>query len=235
MSTALRRALGMFARTPLHPQWLIGRRIFPSTLRKTAGVLLDIGAGDRWIEHRLPASVRYIALDYPATGRDLYGARPDVFADAVRLPFKDSSLDMVVSLEVIEHVRYPDAMLAEVARTLKAGGRAFLSMPFLYPVHDAPHDYQRWTSYGWSRSAKTVGLETTVIEPTGSAIEAAALLGCLAISGPLQRKASWQVVLAIPFVIPMVLMINLGGWALSRIWPAWSAMSTGLYVELRKP
>lgn len=235
MSAALRRALGIFVRTPLHPQWLIGRRVFPAALRRSAGVLLDIGAGDRWIEPCLPEGVRYSALDYPATGRDLYGGRPDALADAIRLPFRDASLDMVVSLEVIEHVWYLDAMLAEVARTLKSGGRAFLSMPFLYSVHDAPYDYQRWPPHGWSRSAEAVGLEVTTIEPTGNAIEAAALLGCLAITGPLQGKASWQVLLAIPVVIPVMLTVNLAGWALSCIWPAWNAMSFGLYVELRKP
>lgn len=233
--SALRSALGLLSRTPLHPQWLIGRRILPLAVRSATGVVLDVGAGDRWIERWLTDGSCYIALDYPATGQDLYSARPDVFADAARLPFGDASIDMVVSFEVIEHVRYPEAALAEIARTLKPGGRACLSMPFLYPVHDAPHDFQRWTSHGWSRSAGEAGLEVVCVQPAGSAIETAALLGCLAISGPLQGRPSWQVLIAVPIVIPMVVLINLMGWTLSRVWPAWSAMSIGLHVELRKP
>lgn len=233
--SALRRVFGLLSRTPLHPQWLIGRRIPPQALRYATGVVLDIGAGDRWIERWLPEGAHYVALDYPATGQALYGARPDVFADAVCLPFDADTIDMVVALEVIEHVRSPDAMMAEVARVLKPGGRACLSMPFLYPVHDAPHDYQRWTRHGWSRSAGETGLEVVCIQPTGSAIEAAAVLCSLAIAGPLQGRPAWLVLIATPIVIPMVVMVNLAAWVLSRLWPAWDAMSTGIQVELRKP
>lgn len=232
--SALRRAFGIFAGTPLHPQWLVGRRALPDALRSVTGIVLDIGAGDRWVERRLLDNVRYIALDYPETGRDLYDARPDVFADATRLPFSDASVDAVVSFEVIEHVRDPDVMLAEVARTLKPGGRAYLSMPFLYPVHDAPHDYQRWTRHGWSRSVDRVGLEVVRIKPSGRAIETAAILGCLAIAGPLQGRPAWQVLAASALAIPMITLINLAGWTLARVWPEWNAMSVGLNIELRK-
>lgn len=232
--SALRRALGHFARTPFHPQWLVTRRVLPDALCSATGIVLDIGAGDRWIAQHLPDSARYIALDYPKTGRDLYGARPDVFADATCLPFADASVDTVVSFEVIEHVRYPDAMLAEIARTLKPGGRAYLSMPFLYPVHDAPHDYQRWTRHGWARSAAGVGLEALRIEASSRAIEAAAILGCLAIAGPLQGRPAWRALVAATFAIPMITLINLTGWTLARVWPDWSAMSAGLHIELLK-
>jgi SAM-dependent methyltransferase len=142
---------------------------------------------------------------------------------------------MVVCLEVIEHVRDPEGTLAEVARVLRPGGYACLSMPFLYPVHDAPHDYQRWTRHGWIRSAARAGLRVETLRASGSAIEAAGLLACLALVGPLQGAPAWRVALVAPFALLLVPSINLAAWFLARLWPGWTAMSTGLEVELRKP
>lgn len=231
----LRRALGAFAGTPLHPQWLLGRRKCPPTISAASGVVLDIGAGDRWIQRELPAEATYIALDYPVTGLGLYKARPDILADATCLPLQDACVDMVVCLEVIEHVRAPDALLAEVARVLRSGGNACVSMPFLYPVHDAPHDYQRWTKYGWLRSVENSGLEVVQVRQSGRALECAGLLVCLALAAPLQNLATWKAALLAPFLAILLPTINLGAWALGRIWPQWQGMSTGFYLELRKP
>jgi SAM-dependent methyltransferase len=200
-----------------------------------SGRLLDVGAGDRWIEAKLPSSAAYVALDFPATGRDLYAATPHVFADAAALPFTTASFDGVVCLEVLEHVKDPAAVMLEIARVLKPGGTGWLSMPFLYPVHDSPFDFQRWTGHGWIRSASGAGLEVADLRPSGSAIESAGVLACLALAGPLQGRPAWQVMLAAPVVLASVPAINLAAWAMARIWPRWGAMSTGLQVELRKP
>src|SRR5690606_22246129 len=117
----IRRMLGLLRRTPLHPQWLLGPRRAPGFMKAFRGRILDIGSGDRWIESELPGDARYVALDYPATGVDMYGGRPDVLADARKLPFVDGSFDAVLCLEVLEHVPHPGEVLAEIARVLKPG------------------------------------------------------------------------------------------------------------------
>lgn len=226
----LRSLLAWLAHTPLHPQWLMRRRVVPERLQ---GLVLDIGAGDRWLESRLSPDADYVAVDYPPTGRDLYGARPDVFADAARLPFADDVIDVVVCLEVIEHVRHPQRMLTEIARVLKPGGRLCLSMPFLYPIHDAPFDFQRFTRYGLAREIERAGLRLELIRKDGHAVRTAGLLLCLAISGAVYGARWWQLLL-LPFGALLVLLVNVFVFLLGLAWPDWDGMAMGYEVEATK-
>jgi len=221
-------------RTPLHPQWLLGTRRAPTGLSKQAGRILDIGSADGWLRKHLAEGCEYIAFDYPATATHLYKTKPHVFGDACRLPFADGAFDHVACLEVLEHVRDPDAVLGEVARVLKAGGRAHFSMPFLYPVHDAPHDYQRWTEFGWVRSARNAGFEVHDLMASSHPVVAAAVLGCLALAAPLQSaKPHVQALLLVPTSV-MVCSINVAAWLLSRCWPTWGGMTLAYHLELRR-
>lgn len=223
--------------TPFHPQWLMTLVDggVPSHLSSTGGFVLDVGSGRRWLQRRVAGDAHYIALDYPPTAMNLYGSVPDVFGDACSLPFKDASFDAVACLEVIEHVANPADAMREIARVLKSGGRAFLTMPFLYPIHDAPHDYQRWTYHGWVRSAAAAGLSVEDLRPTGRALHAAGLLTCLALAGPLisaRPGARWAL---LPLLLVMVPVINITAAAAAWLWPSWDAMPIGYRVELRKP
>lgn len=74
-------------------------------------------------------------------------ANPDVVADAHQLPFENESFDCVVCKEVLEHVQKPDVVISEMKRVLKPGGKLVLSTRFLFPIHEAPHDYWRFTRF----------------------------------------------------------------------------------------
>lgn len=88
----------------------------------TPGRILEIGAGEgvvtaRVVE-RFPSST-VLGADLPDgqladewRQRDLSG----VFADATALPFTDASFDLVLAIEVLEHVPRPAAALDELAR-----------------------------------------------------------------------------------------------------------------------
>ena len=231
----LRAFAALVKRTPLHPQWLLGRRRPPAGLAEFSGRVLDIGASDGWIQPHLPLAVEYFALDFPPTGRDLYAARPDVFADAAALPFSDASFDGVICLEVLEHVVAPTKGAAEIARVLKPGGSAWISMPFLYPLHDAPFDFQRYTEYGLRRALQESGLEVTSLCKSLHAVRNVGLLACLAITGAIHARGGIGMMFLILPAIVLVVAINLAAWSLSLVWPDWSHFALGHDVQVRKP
>lgn len=232
---SIRQWAKVLAHTPLHPQWLLGRRGLPKGVARAAGALLDIGAADRWIEPLLSDSLKYVALDYPPTGQNLYGARPHVFGNAAQLPFCDGCFDSVVCLEVLEHVVDPGRVVMEIARVLRSGGRAWISMPFLYPLHDAPFDFQRFTEYGLRREAERAGLNVASLRKSGHAIRAAGLLMCLAIAGGIYTRQGWSRWMLMPLASGGVLVINVVAWLASLLWPDWSHMGSGYELEVRKP
>lgn len=49
--------------------------------------------------------------------------------ETCRLPFPDGHFDLLVSIDVHEHLRHPERLAAEFFRVLKAGGRAVVSTP----------------------------------------------------------------------------------------------------------
>lgn len=67
--------------------------------------------------------------------------------DAQFLPFRSGQFDVVLCTEMLEHVREPAEVISEIGRVLRPGGTCILTTRFCYPIHDAPHDYYRFTQY----------------------------------------------------------------------------------------
>ncbi len=87
-----------------------------------------------------------------------------VIADAHFLPFALGSFEQIVSSEVLEHLADPARAAHEMVRVLSARGTLVLTTPFVYPVHEAPHDYQRFTVYGLRRLFALAGFEITELK-----------------------------------------------------------------------
>jgi len=226
---SIRKAARYLRSTALHPQRLLEKR--PGTASWVASLVsgrsLDVGCAGRRIQKHLPAEAHRIGLDCSVTGKQIFGARPDVFADANLLPFADASIDSAVMLEVIEQLRAPQVGQREIHRVPAPGGCAPASMPFPYPVHDAPLDYQRMTEHGLVRDMQAAGLRADALAPTLGSAETAGLIACLATAGMALRAWQQRTPAMLPLLVCAIAVANLLAWLAGRVGPSWNAITNG--------
>jgi len=235
----IRRLLAALGATPLHPQWFALRNQKPDRdfIRLHAGgVVLDIGCANRMISGFLPEGCHYIGLDYFETAHNWYGSRPDVYGDAQNLPVASSKVDTVLLLDVLEHLPRPERCISEIARVLKPQGKLIMQVPFIYPIHDAPLDFQRWTRYGFEEMAKKQGFKFAQITSVGEPLEAAALLTNIAMSKTVVNwiKQKNPAAVLVIFLPPLVLLFNVLAWAFCRMALAEEMMPIGYRLLLLK-
>lgn len=105
----------------------------------STGRTLDIGAQNgpyaAWFPNRLAVDIKR-------------GTGVQLLSDVQALALADNTFDVVVCTEVLEHLPEPQTAIHEMYRVLKPGGTLVLTTRFLFPIHDAPHDYFRFTRYG---------------------------------------------------------------------------------------
>jgi SAM-dependent methyltransferase len=112
-----------------------------------SGRLIDLGCGKAPLYGIYRSRVdSVVCVDWP------YGDHGSDFVDHQmdlngRLAFSDSSFDTVLATDVLEHVRNADMLWSEMTRICSPGGRLIIGTPFLYWIHEDPHDYWRYTHY----------------------------------------------------------------------------------------
>lgn len=105
--------------------------------RHLRGLVVEIGAEAQYGHERLfPGADRYVATNI--------SGRADVLLDATAAPLGTGTVDVVVCVSVVEHIRQIELAFAEMARVLRPGGTLILTVPFCFPVHDR-QDYWRVT------------------------------------------------------------------------------------------
>jgi SAM-dependent methyltransferase len=237
--TLLQSLIALAKKTPLHPQWLLHatQQADIDDLKKVDGLVLDIGSADQWVKRHLASDCHYIALDYPQTGLNLYKQTPNILANASTLPVQANTVDAVLMMDVIEHLREPYQALQESFRVLKPKGKLLVTIPFLYPIHDAPHDYQRYTLHGIKRDFENCGYLLEPICENMGCLESGGLLLCLALGGSLyqawRKRSAW--ILAAPIYLISIGCINMTCWLAGKILPSWPALTAGYRFIAIKP
>jgi SAM-dependent methyltransferase len=139
-------------------------------LSQCNGVLLDVGCGKmpyKSLIMGLDTKVsKYIGLDIE---NPLYQkeTKPDLFWDGTIIPLDDCSIDCALATEVFEHLPDPEKVMREIGRVLKPNGILFFTVPFLWPLHNVPHDEYRYTPFSLERHLKNSGLDRINIRALG--------------------------------------------------------------------
>ncbi|MEA2420968.1 MAG: hypothetical protein QOF55_67 [Thermoleophilaceae bacterium] len=133
------------------------------------GSVMDLGcgAGDSVDQFRsVNPDVRWVGVDIERSPEVARRVRADaefrVF-DGIRIPAEDDSFDAVYCKQVLEHVRSPEPLVAEVARVLRPGGLFGGSTSQLEPFHSL--STWNYTPYGLMLLCQRAGLELLEVRP----------------------------------------------------------------------
>jgi SAM-dependent methyltransferase len=128
--------------------------------------VLDAGAGEGRHKHHF-ARQRYAGVDLAVGDGAWDYSRLDAQADLAALPFAAGAFDAAIHIVTLEHLPEPGCALLELGRALKPGGLLLLAAPHEWEVHQAPHDYFRYTRYGLEYLLGKAGFEVVRMRAAG--------------------------------------------------------------------
>lgn len=146
--------------------WLlynIGDKFLEKYSKHFRGHLVDLGCGEApFKDYFLQFADKYTGVDWSNT---FHNSGADVVSDLnVGITLEDEVADSIISLSVMEHLCEPQVFLNESYRILKRGGEMILQVPWQWWIHEAPHDYFRYTPYGLKYMFEKAGFEDIQVE-----------------------------------------------------------------------
>lgn len=219
----------------LHPRitdsdWLVLRELRPAIERLVSKIVLkgklavDVGCGSQ------PYRGIFEARGASYRGADFGGGDLQIAKDG-RVPLADSSVDLVLSFQVLEHVADVTTYLTEARRLLRADGRLVLSTHGTWLFHPHPEDHRRWTREGLLAELARHGFETTECVP---------ILGPLAWTTVLRLTCGYQALRRVSFAGRMLanalaVLMNVRGYLEDLITPEWVRRDNAcVYVTLSR-
>ncbi|WP_366184809.1 class I SAM-dependent methyltransferase [Flavobacterium ovatum] len=162
------------------------------TMPKLKGNLLDIGCGKMpYKEYILKNSkvTKYVGLDIEKALVYDETVKPDFVWNGNTMPFDKAIFECAFGTEVLEHCPEPEIVLKEVYRILKKDGVFFFTVPFLWNLHEVPHDEYRYTPFSLERHLRNSGFSEIEIKATGGwHASMAQMLGLWVRRSPMSHK-----------------------------------------------
>ena len=135
--------------------------------RWARGRLVDVGCGSKPWQGLFAAHVdEHVGVDYVP---EIRGTAIDVVATAYDVPLEDGYADTILLSAVLEHLEEPERALREALRLLRPGGHLIVTAPFIWPVHEAPRDFFRYSPYGLRHLLEAAGFEVLEVTPLAGA------------------------------------------------------------------
>jgi SAM-dependent methyltransferase len=142
----------------------INRFIYDELKGKHFETVIDIGAG-RSPYKKFINCKKYISLDI----ENRTGNSDVIIADInEKIPLVNDFADCVICTEVLEHIKKPQQALIEIYRILKKDGLLLITTPMVWPLHEEPNDFYRYTKYGLSHLLKEAGFKGFKIKPSNN-------------------------------------------------------------------
>lgn len=126
------------------------------------GLILDAGSGDKKWQKHISENCRYLSLDYLSVSANSPWrvSSPQINADATSLPIRDRSVDAVINVFVLEHVKSPPLLIKELIRVIKPGGLLLMAGPGdILMTHGEPDCYFNMTKWAYSMHLKENNME----------------------------------------------------------------------------
>jgi len=171
----LKKIIGVGIKNETHRDaWLNGKlRALTPGLK-----ILDAGAGELKYK-KYCGHLNYISQDFgqysgEGDGRGLQmkswdNSKLDIVSDITAMPVENNSFDVVMCVEVLEHVSEPIRAIKEFSRVLKPGGTLILTAPFCSLTHFAPYFfYTGYSKYWYEKFLKENGLEIVEMDYNGN-------------------------------------------------------------------
>jgi SAM-dependent methyltransferase len=149
------------------------RALFDVLRRYTRGRVLDVGGGS-FVRDAIASGVHFDEWtvvepsdgDLPVIDDSRVRA---VVGDGCALEQPDGTYDTVLSIQVLEHVFEPMAMMSELRRVTRVGGNLIVMVPQTANIHHAPRHYQNLTRYWLEESARRLDLDVVEYHALGGA------------------------------------------------------------------
>ena len=110
----------------------------------------------------------------------------------------ETVFDIVVLVEVLEHIHNYSRALENVNALLRHGGIIFGSTPWLMPIHDAPRDFLRFSHYELSHSLAEAGFSNYKILGRGDMFDSLLILG---FRGLMEKSLGSKVLAVLAYVL----------------------------------